>query len=127
MPRSHYEVLEVARGASTAEIHRAYRRLARRYHPDVNPSSGARTRFDELSRAYEVLHDPKRRAAYDRATTLDRASPIRTGSRVDSRRVPAFVPRPRPDAPRFIDDLPGRAFRVRGVVIHLSFSFRWRP
>ena len=93
----------------------------------MNPTSGARARFEELARAYEVLNDPKRRAAYDRATTLDRASPIRTGSRVDSHRVPAFVPRPRPNAPRFIDDLPGRAFRMRDVVIHFSFSFRWPP
>jgi curved DNA-binding protein CbpA len=63
--RDYYEILEVEPSATAQEIRRAYRRLARRYHPDVNSGVGARTRFDEISAAYEVLHAPDQRASYD--------------------------------------------------------------
>lgn len=61
-----YEVLDVARDADDATIKKAYRRLAREYHPDVNPDPAAQERFKEVSHAYEILSDPQKRAAYDR-------------------------------------------------------------
>ena len=64
--RDYYEILDVDRGASPAEIKRSFRRLAMQYHPDRNKSDGAEERFKEINEAYEVLSDSERRAAYDR-------------------------------------------------------------
>ena len=64
--KDYYKTLGVDRGASQDEIKRAYRRLARKYHPDVSKEHDAEARFKELGEAYEVLKDPKKRAAYDR-------------------------------------------------------------
>ncbi len=66
MPRDYYEVLGVARGADDAEIKKAFRRLARELHPDVNREPDAEERFKEAAEAYEVLSDADRRATYDR-------------------------------------------------------------
>ncbi|RZM79797.1 molecular chaperone DnaJ [Leptolyngbya iicbica] len=66
MARDYYEVLGVARSADQEEIKRAYRRLARKYHPDVNKEDGAEELFKEVNRAYEVLSEPDVRARYDR-------------------------------------------------------------
>lgn len=63
--KDYYEVLGVARGASDDEVKRAYRRLAQRWHPDVNTEPGADARFKEINEAYQVLSDPQRRQAYD--------------------------------------------------------------
>jgi curved DNA-binding protein len=65
MPRDAYEVLGVSRDADQSEIQRAYRRLARKLHPDVNKDPGAEDRFKELSEAYDVLSDPDQRKRYD--------------------------------------------------------------
>lgn len=64
--RDYYEVLGVPRTASQEEIQRAYRRLARRYHPDINKDPGAEEQFKQIGEAYQVLSDPKTRARYDR-------------------------------------------------------------
>jgi curved DNA-binding protein len=63
--RDYYEVMGLARNASADEVKRAYRRLARKYHPDVSKEPDAEERFKELGEAYEVLKDPEKRAAYD--------------------------------------------------------------
>jgi curved DNA-binding protein len=64
--RDYFKVLGVERGADTDTIKRAFRKLARQYHPDVNPGdSGAEAKFKEVSEAYEVLSDPEKRARYE--------------------------------------------------------------
>lgn len=65
--RDLYEILGVSRGASTDEIKRAYRSLAKKHHPDRNPNDAtAETRFKEVQHAYDILRDDKKRADYDR-------------------------------------------------------------
>ncbi len=80
--RDYYEVLGVNRDAGEADIKKAYRRLAMKYHPDRNPDDAAATdRFREVSEAYEVLCDPEKRAAYDRFghAAVDGAAGMGTG------------------------------------------------
>jgi curved DNA-binding protein len=64
-PRDFYDVLGVDRNASADEIQRAYRKLARQYHPDVNKDPGAEGRFHEIGEAYDVLSNPDTRSRYD--------------------------------------------------------------
>jgi molecular chaperone DnaJ len=66
MARDYYELLGIQRNAAKDDIKQAYRRLARKYHPDVNKEAGAEETFKEISRAYEVLSEPETRANYDR-------------------------------------------------------------
>jgi molecular chaperone DnaJ len=63
--KDYYAVLELSRNATAQEIKKSYRRLARQYHPDVNPEASARERFKAISEAYEVLGDAERRQLYD--------------------------------------------------------------
>jgi DnaJ-class molecular chaperone len=128
--RNYYELLGVSPDASREEIHSAYRRLARRYHPDLNAGGDAGDRFNELSGAYEVLHDPVQRARYDRSRAVksrtaagryDRSRgvgsaplagryerPANFGRSRTAARVPVFsAQRPRRDVPRFLDSEPG--------------------
>ncbi len=67
MPRDYYEILGVRRDASAADIQKAYRDLARKLHPDMNPDDpGAKKKFQELQAAFDVLNDPRKREMYDR-------------------------------------------------------------
>lgn len=63
--KDYYKIMGVARDASADDVKRAYRRLARKYHPDVSKEKDAEERFKEIGEAYEVLRDPEKRAAYD--------------------------------------------------------------
>jgi molecular chaperone DnaJ len=64
--RDYYEVLGLAKGASPEEIKKAYRQMARKYHPDVNKEPDAEDRFKEVNEAYEILSDEQKRTMYDR-------------------------------------------------------------
>jgi len=64
--KDYYDILGVARNASQDEVKQAFRRLARKYHPDVSKDADAETKFKDIGEAYEVLKDPEKRAAYDK-------------------------------------------------------------
>ncbi|MCP5151116.1 MAG: DnaJ domain-containing protein [Ectothiorhodospiraceae bacterium] len=64
--KDYYQTMGLARDATQDDVKRAYRRLARKYHPDVSKEPDAEARFKELQEAHEVLKDPEKRAAYDR-------------------------------------------------------------
>ena len=63
--KDYYQIMGLGRDATQDDIKRAYRKLARKYHPDVSKEAEAETRFKEVGEAYEVLKDPEKRAAYD--------------------------------------------------------------
>src|SRR5690625_1969501 len=63
--RDYYEVLGVGKDATPEELRKAYRKLARKYHPDVNKETDAEDKFKEVKEAYEVLRDDQKRAQYD--------------------------------------------------------------
>ncbi len=67
--KDYYKIMGVARDASAEQIKQAYRKLARKYHPDVSKEKDAETRFKEVGEAYEVLRDPEKRSAYDQLGT----------------------------------------------------------
>lgn len=67
--KDYYKVLGIKREATSDDIKRAYRKLARQYHPDVSKEADAEARFKEIGEAYEVLKDPEKRAAYDQLGT----------------------------------------------------------
>lgn len=81
--KNYYETLGVATSASAADIKRAYRTLARKYHPDVSHEPDAEPRFKEVAEAHEALIDPERRAAYD-ALAQRRAQAAAQGSSFDA-------------------------------------------
>lgn len=116
--RDYYELLGVTRDASAEEIHRAFRASARRWHPDVSAHPEAGERFHELSTAYEILHDPRERARYDRAIAFaERSRSLRRGER------PTFTAHPPASVPRFHDET--EAFALGPMVIRLSAAVRW--
>src|SRR5262245_49192863 len=71
MTRDYYQTLGVKPGASDAEIRAAYKKLAKKYHPDVNPGSKqAEESFKDVSEAYQVLSDPDKRRSYDAGRSM---------------------------------------------------------
>src|SRR4029078_1604369 len=72
--QDYYKVLGVARDAKPDEIKKAYRRLARKYHPDVNPGTEAEEQFKQISEAFDVLSDARKREVYDRYGTYSEAA-----------------------------------------------------
>lgn len=72
--KDYYGIMNVKRDASEKEIKTAYRRLARKYHPDLNKEPGAEEKFKELGEAYDVLKDPEKRKLYDQYGTVDGTS-----------------------------------------------------
>lgn len=116
--RDHYEVLGVSRTASEEEIRKAYRKLARQHHPDMNPGDVAATeRFKEVQLAYETLSDPAKRAAYDSY-----------GPRMNFRRRPA-ASRPGPASGGFSFEevmeefFGGSSFRGRNIQVRVEIEF----
>lgn len=103
--RNYYEVLGLSRTASTAEIKKRYRQLARKYHPDVvaDKTAGAKA-FVEITEAYKTLVDPQKRRAYD-TTLMDVTQPVRPST---------AAPRPRPSA---------QAPQVQKLVKDAEFAF----
>jgi len=77
--RDYYEVLGIERGASDAQIKKAFRRLAQQWHPDVNQDEAAAQRFKEISEAYQVLSDPERRQRYDLFGSVEGGDPMAGG------------------------------------------------
>src|ERR671925_2136834 len=72
----YYKTLGVDKKASADEIKKAYRKLARKYHPDTNKQAAAEERFKEISEAYDVLSDPEKRKKYDRGGLFAGANPF---------------------------------------------------
>jgi curved DNA-binding protein len=80
--KDYYQMLGIAANASDAEIKSAFRKKARKYHPDINRDAGAEERFKDINEANEALKDPKKRAAYDQL----RATGIKAGEEIDESR-----------------------------------------
>src|SRR2546421_7208119 len=90
-----YKILGVKKDAKPEEIKKAYRRLARKYHPDVNPGDkAAEDRFKQMSEAFDVLSDPKKRKVYDRfgqySDNLANAAEAGTAGSTYTRGTPGF-------------------------------------
>lgn len=81
--RDYYGILEIGRDATTAEVKQAFRKLAKRYHPDKNPERAAARRFRSVWRAYTVLRDAKQKAAYDRVLLAQEGSSHKGARRGD--------------------------------------------
>ena len=121
--KDYYEVLEVPRTASADEIKKAYRRLARKYHPDVSKSAGTENRFKEVSEAYEVLGDAEKRKRYDELGPNWQAGQDFQpppgwggGTRYEFRGAPrgGFDPRQGADFSDFFESIFGERFRNAG-------------
>lgn len=113
--RNYYEILGVTRNASAEDVKKAFRRLARQYHPDLNPGDKvAEDKFKDISEAYEILSDTSRREQYDRFAKSWRPKKPKTESRPDNT-PPTSADRPPAEADdfdSFIDRLLGRRNRT---------------
>ena len=117
--KDYYRIVGVPRDATADDIKRAYRRMARKHHPDVSKDPQAETRFKELGEAYEVLKDPVKRAAYDRLGADWKAGqefrpPPDWGTGVETPGE-GFYPGDTADFSDFFEALFGRGFAGRGV------------
>jgi curved DNA-binding protein len=107
--RNYYDILEVTPQASAEEIKRAFRRLARRYHPDMNPGDRvAEDKFKAINEAYEILSDDGRRSQYDRFASAWKASNQRKPRRNGENRGTDADPNAYQDFNRFVEDLLNR-------------------
>lgn len=120
--RDYYQILGVDRDASSEEIKRAYRRLARRYHPDMNPGDrAAEEKFKAINEAYQVLSDPTRREQYDRygeywaQPGFRSRSPQRSTSRRNGTSVQEELDLSQDNFQEFLDQLLGRRSRSTAV------------
>lgn len=93
----HYEVLGLEKSATQQEIKNAYRKLALKYHPDVNDTSSSSFFFRLIHEAYETLYDPKKRAAYDAGTTQEATPP--------SAKPTPQAPKAAPQAPKKVESI----------------------
>jgi curved DNA-binding protein CbpA len=112
----YYEILQVSPKAGPEVIDAAYRRLARRYHPDVNPSEAAQDRMRELNQALEILMDPHRRADYDRR----RQRSLAERAMAEKPTIFAFPPRQESSATRVgkrLRRLPAVWLAIAGVAV----------
>ena len=110
----YYKVLGVERKASQDDIKKAYRKLARKYHPDTNKEAGAEDRFKQISEAYDTLSDPEKRKKYDRSgSILGGANPFGSGAGAAAARRPATSAASRTSSPASSTRPAGAAARTR--------------
>lgn len=99
MSRTHYETLEVSQSATPAEVKSAFRRLARKYHPDRNKAKGAEARFKEINLAYQTIGDPQLRMQYDAMLNSSAHGTASTGSSSSTKTKSGAQPQPPPSPP----------------------------
>ena len=95
--KDYYETLGVSRDADDDTIRKAFRKLSKKYHPDLNHAPGAEQKFKDINEAYQVLSDPQKRAAYDQYGSADGPQGF-GGAGAGHARAPQRVPQ-RPDRP----------------------------
>lgn len=114
-----YRTLQVDPSADLETIRAAYRRLARAYHPDLNPRPEAAVRMRAINAAYAVLSDPAQRAAYDARRYLPRAQPVRVSNQPPRVRPVVVVSNPPTQLQRRVD----RVVAIAGIVLLVAIAF----